>query len=80
MTDSAPPLCFHCGQPTETGEEGPRLNRMQDGRPCPSCADRLLESLPSLVREVAAEIEPLEEPEPEYEAFEGDPYLPDEPA
>jgi hypothetical protein len=78
MKDSAPPVCFHCGLPTESGEEGPRLNRLPDGRPCPACGDRLLQSLPSLVREVAVELEPLEEPE--YEGFEPGAYGSDEPA
>jgi len=83
MMDGESPLCFHCGQPTESGEEGPRLNRLEDGRACPACADRLLQSLPSLVREVALELESLEEPEyegVEYDGPEDDTYLPDEPA
>jgi hypothetical protein len=39
-------LCMACGQPT-----GPKvpLGRLPDGRPCPSCADRLLDTLPPLL-------------------------------
>jgi len=39
-------VCIGCGQPTGPG---PRLNRLLDGRPCPSCSDRLLESLPPVL-------------------------------
>jgi len=77
MNQSASPVCFHCGQPTASTEEGPRLNRLPDGQPCPACADRLLQSLPSLVGDVAQEMESMEQLE-----FEGldDSFLPDEPA
>ncbi len=74
MSDPAAPVCFHCGLPTETSEDGPKLNRLPDGLPCPACADRLLASLPSLVQDVAGEIERVVR-----EESEGD-YLPDEPA
>lgn len=74
MSDPAAPVCFHCGQSTESSEDGPRLNRLPDGQPCPACADRLLASLPSLVRDVAGDIERVAR----EESFED--YLPDEPA
>ncbi len=76
MPESASPVCFHCGQATESRGEEPRLNRLPDGRPCPICANRLLEMLPSLVRGVAAEMRAVEEAEGEAR----DSYLPDEPA
>jgi len=40
------PVCIGCGQPT-----GPRarLNHLPDGRPCPSCRERLLDELPSIL-------------------------------
>jgi hypothetical protein len=76
MNESAPVVCFHCGQTTTSPDAGPLLNRLHDGRACPACADRLLRTLPSLVREVAGDMERLE--------LEGlgnsNPYLPDEPA
>jgi hypothetical protein len=74
MSESAVPVCFHCGLSTESGEDGPQLNRLPDGQACPACADRLLASLPSLVRDVAGEIERVMREE-SY-----DDYLPDEPA
>lgn len=74
MSDPAAPVCFHCGLTTETSEDGPRLNRLPDGQPCPACADRLLASLPSLVRDVSMEIERVMREE------SIDDYLPDEPA
>jgi hypothetical protein len=74
MSDAATPVCFHCGLATESSEEGPKLNRLPDGHPCPACADRLLASLPSLVADVAGEIERVTREE------SGEDYLPDEPA
>lgn len=40
------PVCIACGKPT-----GPRskLNRLPDGKPCPSCAERMLNDLPALL-------------------------------
>jgi hypothetical protein len=39
------PVCITCGQPA-----GPRrLNRLSDGRVCPTCCDRLLDTLPALL-------------------------------
>jgi len=78
MSESASPVCFHCGLPTECGEEGPRLNRLPNGRTCPACADRLLMSLPSLVRDVAQELGAVEEFERGGPAGGG--FLPDQPA
>ncbi|HVS20179.1 MAG TPA: hypothetical protein VMT18_16365 [Planctomycetota bacterium] len=74
MSEPAAPVCFHCGLATESDEDGPKLNRLPDGQPCPACAERLLASLPSLVREVAGEIERVVREE------SGDDYFPDEPA
>ena len=39
-------LCFTCGLPIA---DPPRFNHLPSGRPCPSCKDRLLESLPALL-------------------------------
>lgn len=36
-------LCITCGQ--EVGDP-PRLNRLENGLPCPSCRDRILAFLP----------------------------------
>jgi hypothetical protein len=46
MADSTPTYCIHCGHSTE--QDG-RLNRLADGRVCPSCRERLLDSLPPLL-------------------------------
>lgn len=46
MASPKPTLCFTCGQ--EVGEP-PRLNKLPEGRSCPACRDRLLDSLPSLL-------------------------------
>lgn len=40
------PLCIACGRPTGPG---PRLNLLSDGRTCPACRDRLLDSLPPVL-------------------------------
>lgn len=40
------PVCIACGQPTGPR---PRLNRLSDGRICPSCRDRLLDDLPPIL-------------------------------
>ena len=76
MSEYPTAVCFHCGLATETGDDGPTLNRLPDGQPCPACAERLLASLPSLVRDVALDIERVSHEE--SEAY--DDYLPDEPA
>jgi len=43
MSNAAPTLCFHCGL---AAGDPPRLNRLEDGRVCQACADRLLALLP----------------------------------
>ena len=43
MKASAEPICFTCGQPAGSP---PRLNRLEDGRACPGCAERVQEALP----------------------------------
>lgn len=40
------PVCFACGCPTGPL---PRLNRLLDGRVCPTCRERLLDSLPPVL-------------------------------
>lgn len=63
------PLCFACGRPTGPG---PRLNQLPDGRTCPTCRDRLLDSLPPVLPSALAELsfeewtEDGEEPEGDY--------------
>jgi hypothetical protein len=47
------PVCIGCGLPTGPG---PRLNRLADGRTCPSCRDRLLETLPPVLPSAAVEL------------------------
>jgi hypothetical protein len=47
------PVCFACGQ--STGQR-PRLNRLTDGRVCPACRDRLMDSLPPLLPSHLAEV------------------------
>ena len=37
------PVCITCG--LDTGPDRP-INRLQDGRVCPNCAERLLDQLP----------------------------------
>jgi len=66
MTESQGSLCFTCGQPS--GPE-PRLNSLANGRVCPTCRDRLLESLPSILPS-EAEVEEAGEPEAADGSFE----------
>ena len=40
---TADPICFSCGQATS---DPPKINRLDDGRPCLACQDRLLNELP----------------------------------
>jgi hypothetical protein len=40
------PVCFACGCPTGPL---PRLNHLPNGRVCPTCRDRLLDSLPPVL-------------------------------
>ena len=44
--DSTTTLCFTCSQSANCG---PHLNRLEDGRVCPTCAERFMEGLPSLL-------------------------------
>lgn len=37
-------LCFTCGLPIS---DPPRFNHLPNGRSCPACRDRLLESIPA---------------------------------
>ena len=59
MSHAAAPICFHCGLPAPSPDatEGPKLNRMQDGETCPTCADRLLDLLPPALPRVGARAE-----------------------
>ena len=62
------PVCFTCGQPTGPA---PRLNLLADGRACPSCRERLLDSLPPALpgfgrERQEEEYEEYGEPEPPY--------------
>jgi hypothetical protein len=59
---SASPVCFHCSQPVG---DPPQLNRLPDGRRCPTCLDRALDmvaaALPAerpVEREVQGELFP----------------------
>lgn len=61
---SRDPVCIACGQPTGPR---PRLNHLPDGRPCPTCQDRLLETLPPVLPSTVSELsfgEWVEEEEP----------------
>ncbi|NUP96722.1 MAG: hypothetical protein HUU28_11225 [Planctomycetaceae bacterium] len=73
MPRSAPTLCIHCGQ---AAGDPTRFNRLQDGRACPTCADRLLAMLPPVLpasKEAVAELEGAEdEDEVEVEADDYD--------
>ncbi len=46
MPETRDTICITCGQ---TLGDVPRLHRLADGSPCPSCRDRLLETLPPLL-------------------------------
>ena len=59
MPDPHPPICFQCGQ---SATETARLNRFPDGRPCPICAERLLEALPPLLPAYDPSGEPESDP------------------
>lgn len=52
------PVCIACGSPTGPL---PRLNHLPDGRVCPSCRDRLLDSLPGALPSQKEEPAALEE-------------------
>lgn len=76
MASARQPVCFTCGQPIG---EPPRINELADGEPCPSCRDRLLDSLPPLLPSwspaVTTDDEPVgldaEEPRPHRPFEEG---------
>jgi len=59
------PVCITCGKAT-----GPKakLNRLPDGRPCPSCAERILDSLPAILPRPAEELDFEEWNEPSESA------------
>lgn len=49
MKDTPETICFTCGLPTGAAPGAfPRLNTLGSGQPCPTCRDRLLESLPGI--------------------------------
>lgn len=50
MTPRTPTLCFTCG--LVVGDP-PRLNRLPEGKVCPACRDRVLDSLPPLLPSLA---------------------------
>lgn len=67
-------VCFTCGQPIG---EPPRINELPDGEPCPTCRDRLLDSLPALLPSWAPALvaeddgdEDADEPRPHRQPFE----------
>ena len=64
-------MCFTCGQPTGPM---PRLNLLSDGKVCPSCRDRVLDSLPPALPGFGYERqEEYGEPEPPYSSeYPGD--------
>ncbi len=80
MSEPRDTVCFTCGQPTGGF---PRLNCLPGGQACPTCRDRLLESLPPCLpfegeeSEAAGEATPLTllegEPEGAEEPDEGAP-------
>jgi hypothetical protein len=76
MGAANPTRCFTCGLPV--GEPA-QLNRLTDGKPCPACRDRLLESLPSIVptrrRELAGERPDREERLSRSESIESHVWL-----
>ena len=49
-----PTVFIACGKPT-----GPRarLNKLPDGRPCPSCAARILDELPAILPAPSEELD-----------------------
>lgn len=70
MPRSAQTLCIHCGQ---AAGDPTRFNRLQDGRACPTCADRLLAMLPPVLPAVKGAATELVESEDEVE-LEADDY------
>ena len=64
------PVCFTCSQPIA---EPPAINKLENGETCPTCRDRLLDSLPALLpsQVVAVDEESSEEPYPFEPTDEG---------
>ncbi len=62
---SASTLCIHCGL---SAGEPPRLNRLEDGKVCPACAERLLAILPPLLPTDALRVEGAEASADELES------------
>lgn len=72
MPRSATTLCIHCGQ---SADDLTRFNRLADGRACPTCADRLLASLPPVLPASKASGPVLVEEQDEVEVeADGDDY------
>ena len=59
MTEPRPTVCITCGEPAG---DPPVLNRLEDGTPCPTCADRVLEGLPAALPTPSEAPEGAEEP------------------
>jgi len=57
MSSDTATRCFTCGQPA--GDPA-RFNHLPNGRPCPTCRDRLLESLAPLIPAAGSEAAALE--------------------
>jgi hypothetical protein len=62
-----PPVCLTCGKPTSAD---PLQNLLADGRPCPACRDRLLESLPAPLPRPFVEVVEEEEGPSEAPGYE----------
>ena len=60
MTEHNDPRCFTCRQLVE---EPPVLNHLANGRACPACQERVLDSLPSLLPSSPVDVEIEEESE-----------------
>lgn len=60
MSSRAKTRCIQCGQ--DVGEP-PALNRLPDGRPCPSCVERMLEAVPAALPSRAPAPAPMEDEE-----------------
>lgn len=59
MANQPDPVCITCG----LDFDGRNLNRLRNGAVCPTCRDRLLDSLPALLPKVS-QIERAEEGAP----------------
>lgn len=57
MTEADNAICFQCGQ---DAAQTRRLNRLDDGRPCPVCADRLLMLLPPVLPAESAAVDAVD--------------------